>query len=133
LADERLYHLIDHVCRVCGGRLLKSKPYRDDNDGRLIVRVRCADCGCHAQGEVGHTRTHELICVCGAKLPSGMKRGLKCWRNVRKSIEMPDEVVAITCDPVPRKPPASPEHRRKAAKPSLEPDFFGPEQEPSPS
>jgi len=89
LQDSRLYRVINHVCRVCGGRLLKSDP--NSTGG---VRVRCADCGCREDGNKTNKRLHEKVCACGARLTSFGNVGLKCGVNARMSIEMPEEIVA---------------------------------------
>ena len=94
MQDKRLYRVINHVCRLCGGRLLKSDP---DREGSL--RVRCADCGCFADGKVVNHHIHEQLCMCGAKFPAGAKYALKCGINQLKSIEMPEECVVLPVAP----------------------------------
>lgn len=57
------WRLIDHACRLCGGRILTSE------DG---ATHRCADCG--AAGD-----TLEAVCCCG--LPGVGPARLRCTRT----------------------------------------------------
>lgn len=77
------WEVLDHVCRLCFGRLLR----RIDTDGKPIIR--CADCGTRVSGRV------ENLCMCGAKLSNGRLAGLSCQRNSKPSIEQPAEIVVV--------------------------------------
>lgn len=71
------WELVDHVCRICFGRLL-------ERDGV----VKCSNCGAELRG---HVRD---LCCCGLKLKTGKNAGIKCVRNKNISPEFPGEIVA---------------------------------------
>lgn len=77
------WEILDHVCRLCHGRLLRSQG----DDGKTIVR--CAECDTEVQGRV------ENLCACGAKLRNGRLAGLKCQVNPAPTIEQPARVVIV--------------------------------------
>jgi hypothetical protein len=76
------WEILDHICRVCFGRLLRRRA----SDNKTIVR--CADCDAEAIGHV------EALCVCGAKLVRGRLSGLRCRINPQPTPEQPSRVVA---------------------------------------
>lgn len=57
-AGELTWHITDHACRNCMGRVL-ARISRGQ-----ILEVRCAECGEAAEG------THEAICCCGVQAGS---------------------------------------------------------------
>ena len=69
------YKIVDHVCRVCFGRILVSDS-----------QARCADCG--ASGKTVHE-----VCTCGTLLRTKTNAGLRCVKNPEVSIECPAEIV----------------------------------------
>ena len=69
------WKIVDHVCRVCFGRLLVSE-----------TQTRCADCGA-----VGDKILD--VCACGAMLMTKVNAGLRCVTNPSVSIECPSEIV----------------------------------------
>jgi hypothetical protein len=80
-ADEPQWVVLDHICRACFGRLLKST----DRDGTIVIK--CADCETEAYERV------ENLCCCGAKLRNGRRAGLKCQRNPAPGAEQPAQIV----------------------------------------
>lgn len=80
--DRSVWHIEDHVCRVCFSRVL-SQP---GDDGRVW---RCSGCGAE-----GHGRSASTICACGLKLKNGRDLGVRCVVNDAPSPEAPVEVVA---------------------------------------
>lgn len=80
------WELLDHVCRLCHGRLL----LREDAEGQ--ARVRCADCDTEVIGSVRD------LCVCGARTPNGRYLlGLRCVVNPAHSAASPQRVVVMKC------------------------------------
>lgn len=82
------YKIVDHVCRVCFGRILV-----------LDSQARCADCG--ASG-----KSVKDVCACGALLRTGTNAGLRCVKNPEVSIECPAEIVVsyVGVEKAPEKP-----------------------------
>jgi hypothetical protein len=79
MATDLAWHLSEHCCKACAGRVLASV------DGE---RVRCADCGLSADGGP------EEICFCRS-LPGGSRVSLHCVTNEHRSAEFPSEIVAV--------------------------------------
>lgn len=79
--SERTWHLTEHVCRVCRGRILSSA-----GDGAAF---RCAECGLEVEGKV------QSLCACGTKLKSGRSAGLRCQRNADHQQGLSPEFVAV--------------------------------------
>jgi len=77
------WEVLDHVCRVCYGRLLRTKA----DDGTVLVR--CAECETEVTGRV------ENLCACGAKLRNGKLAGLQCRVNAAPTTEQPARVVVV--------------------------------------
>jgi hypothetical protein len=71
--------ILNHRCRSCGGRVLKSADR---------AHVRCADCGSSADGY------HSTICWCGA-LPAGSRAALRRVLKDQPTPEFPSEVLAV--------------------------------------
>lgn len=82
-----LFGLLDHACRICGGRLL----HRRLASGGL--EVRCAECGIAAELAPSAAHPYKALCFCGARLPTGADASLRCIRNPRRTHEQPQEVV----------------------------------------
>jgi hypothetical protein len=78
---EYSWAIVNHVCRVCSGRILQ----RIDANGQKYVR--CSECGTNAIGD------HRVICCCGAKLKDGRNAGLRCVENNNKTPEIPVDMV----------------------------------------
>lgn len=76
------WRILDHVCRVCLGRLLERSE-----DGKRIVR--CAECGLEAEG------VHRDLCACGVRQRGGKDAGMRCGRNPGISPERPQEIVVL--------------------------------------
>lgn len=96
------WSVVDHVCRVCLGRILATA----DADGRR--HYRCADCGAVAVNRV------ENLCVCGATLRTGGSAGLRCVLNPERGApEAPPEVVVryVGITSKGRGPPRAPRSR----------------------
>jgi len=109
--DTRLYRFIPHVCRLCGGRLAKTRP-----NSQGVVCIRCAICGSSILGPNSNKRLHEELCACGAKLANGKSDGLRCVRVRSPSPAMQGEVVVVKEQPRSSSgPPDIPEswHREK--------------------
>lgn len=85
--DPDLFGLLDHACRICGGRLLQR---RLASGGR---EVRCAECGTVAELAPAAAHPYKALCFCGARLPTGVDAGLRCIRNPQRTHEQPQEVV----------------------------------------
>lgn len=77
-----MWHISDHVCRHCLGRLLYSR------DAIGQTRYRCADCGAEHTGDV------DGLCMCGAKLTNGANAGFICIRNPNPTAGAPQQIVA---------------------------------------
>ena len=82
------WHITDHVCRACLGRVLVDIG---------AATVRCADCGLAATDS-----SPASICACGARLPGKGKRpardiGVRCTPNPARSAAVPAEIVAAEC------------------------------------
>lgn len=85
MADER-WGLLDHVCRLCYGRLL----VRHDVQGQQVIR--CAECETEVIGQM------EDLCACGARTPNGRYLlGLRCTVNPAQSASSPMRVVVMQC------------------------------------
>lgn len=75
---------IDHLCRFCGiGRL----EVKDDGNGKRAIW--CPNCEQEADG------SHEKLCFCGHRFPSGAKSYLKCLKNPERTPENPHTVVVV--------------------------------------
>lgn len=83
------FRLLDHACRICGGRLLS----REKEDGR--TSLRCSECGASADALAGADSPHRLVCYCGAKLMTGVDARLRCRRNDAISPELSQEVLVM--------------------------------------
>lgn len=79
----RRFVLLDHICRVCYGRLIAEV----NGDGKRKGTVRCSDCGLEEQGD------HRALCCCGVKLRNGKNAGFRCLPNPDISPEMPSEII----------------------------------------
>lgn len=80
--SPQCWSVLDHVCRVCLGRILTTTGA----DGQR--HYRCADCGSVAVNRV------ENLCACGATLRTGGSAGLRCVPNPERGTpEAPPEVV----------------------------------------
>lgn len=90
MVDNRLYRVINHACRACGGRILKSDPDAGGNVG-----YRCADCGIGASGHLSNKHGQAALCFCGARMPGSSGFILRCGVNQTQGLDMPEEVVAI--------------------------------------
>lgn len=91
MAAKPLFQLLDHCCRICGGRLLQGEAA-----GREAL-IRCAECG--TSETTGKPRPYEVLCCCGVKLASGADAGLRCRRAVKPTPEKPHEVVVKREEP----------------------------------
>jgi hypothetical protein len=78
MADDSGWKVLDHVCRLCYGRLL-------ERDGV----IRCAECDFEVTGPV------QALCTCGAKLKNGRNAGLRCQVNPTPTLEQPARVVVV--------------------------------------
>ena len=79
-AHDRGWHLVDHACKFCLGRLLT----RTNTQGRF--ETICAEC----ESQVDNT--HEALCCCGAEYGSGRKI-LECYKNATKAKDLPQAVL----------------------------------------
>lgn len=84
MSGERLYRLLPHVCRSCGGRAAVSRP---DRSG--LVRVCCTVCDDAAEVPAGTPAPHELLCMCGVKVPGLYAVALRCVVNENRGPDMP--------------------------------------------
>lgn len=94
MAPKPLFELIDHCCRLCGGRLLQ----RSGEGGP--VQVRCAECAALAECAPHERLPYAALCFCGVRLASGADAGLRCRRAEKRSPERPQEVV-VRHEPAP--------------------------------
>ena len=85
------YGILNHACRICGGRLLVS-----------VNEVRCAECGITAPYADGNKAPHRLLCYCGEKI------GLRCKKNPSQKPESPQQVIVEYVESTPRKPRSKP-------------------------
>jgi len=76
------WHLSDHACRYCFGRLLCSE------DGSVW---RCAECGAQHRG------SHEGICWCGVHVP-GVGKPYRCVRQETSVVARQEVVVMEVTD-----------------------------------
>lgn len=83
VADEIIWRIEQHVCRVCFGRILSRASERE---GARVYR--CADCGAQIEGAAAR-----VLCSCGTKL-NARSAGIRCEPNPKKSPEFPFEIVA---------------------------------------
>lgn len=84
--ESKSWELIDHMCRLCYGRLLR----RNDGQGRQVIH--CAECDAEVSGQVEH------LCVCGARTPNGRYLlGLRCGVNPEQSAASPMRMVVVQC------------------------------------
>jgi hypothetical protein len=74
------WQLAPHCCKSCFGRVLSRSV------SGVVIEVRCAECGEHAQGPV------DEICACGADC-GDVGYVLKCVRNPNVTKENPHEVL----------------------------------------
>jgi ribosomal protein L37AE/L43A len=74
------WQLAPHCCKFCFGRVLSRSV------SGVVIEVRCAECGEHAQGPA------EEICACGADC-GDIGFVLKCVRNPNVTKENPHEVL----------------------------------------
>jgi hypothetical protein len=74
------WHLSDHACRFCFGRVL----YRVSKGE--TVESRCAECGKQADGGP------QLLCSCGADCGE-MGKVLECFKNPAVTLEVPHEIL----------------------------------------
>jgi hypothetical protein len=79
VSNAFLWHIEDHACRECLGRVLS----RRGDDGAPLVR--CACCGAQAVAEPA------AICACG--ISKGRYAGLRCIRLDRPVPGIDSEVV----------------------------------------
>ena len=86
--------LVDHVCRVCFGRVLQLSTF----DRRHKV-YRCSSCETELQGD-----GVQVLCACGIKVRGNRDAGIRCIKNPRRTPENPAQVVAEQISPqtVPR-------------------------------
>lgn len=92
-----LFEVLDHCCRVCGGRLLAAET---DLGSTL---VRCSECTAQAetQAKAERLRAYLPLCFCGVRLASGADAQLRCRRVASPTPERPQEVVVLREDPKP--------------------------------
>lgn len=83
VADESVWRLEPHVCRVCFGRIVSRAA---DQDGKRLYR--CACCGVSEPGA-----SARVLCSCGVKL-NARSAGIRCEPNKNKTAEFPFEIVA---------------------------------------
>ena len=77
--------LIDHLCRVCWGRVLTRT---DDNGQRWY---KCSNCEETIAGAAP-----KCLCACGMTIGRKARdMGIRCVRNPRVSPEVPGAVVAV--------------------------------------
>lgn len=86
---QEVWHLEDHVCRACHGRLVSREI---DEDGKRLYR--CTNCELEAEGH-----KPSVLCACGMKIRKGKSGhfadlGLRCHRNASPSPSFPSAVVA---------------------------------------
>lgn len=92
------FTLLDHACRVCGGRLLESTL------GTGEQHVRCAECGLNVDAETSARTPWQSICYCGVTLAGGVDAGLRCMRSKARTPERPHEVVVCHRPPEKARP-----------------------------
>lgn len=84
----RRFVLLDHVCRVCYGRLVAEISV----EGKRTGKVRCSDCGLEESGD------YRALCCCGLKLRNGKDAGFRCVLNLDITPEMPAEIIVKHVD-----------------------------------
>lgn len=77
------WHLTQHACRACFGRVLKR--YGEDGGPGTYL---CSNCGAVATG-----RSEAALCACGTRLRNGKDAGLRCVSNPDPRPEFPGLVV----------------------------------------
>lgn len=86
MSKKLQFELLDHCCRVCGGRLLQRGAGES-------VQIRCAECGAIAEVAAGQRQPYTALCFCGQRLANGADAGLRCKRSDHRSPERPQELV----------------------------------------
>lgn len=76
----RLWEIVDHACRHCSGRLVRSAKY----EGSVVHR--CCECGASVDGD------NENLCWCGAEV-LGHGKIFECFPNPNKSPAIPQEIL----------------------------------------
>lgn len=91
--DEKpAWSLVDHICRVCFGRVLEGPAGAGWEAG--AHRYRCSNCALEAIA-----RHATCICCCGEKIKGHGRNaerdaGVRCTRNPDPTPEFPSEIVA---------------------------------------
>ena len=78
--DVLLWEIVDHACRHCLGRLVRSVKL-----DRSVVH-RCCECGASEEGN------NENLCWCGA-VALGQGKMFECFPNPNKSSSVPQEIL----------------------------------------
>lgn len=81
--EEFSWHLTDHICRACYGRLLVRTTF----DKRKVYL--CSNCEIEREGTDA-----SVMCCCGTKWRRTQDAGIRCHRNASRSPEMPQVIVA---------------------------------------
>ncbi|MDD2934723.1 MAG: hypothetical protein PHO76_12640 [Methylotenera sp.] len=76
----RLWEIVDHACRHCLGRLVRSVKC----EGSVVHR--CCECGASEDGG------NENLCWCGAEV-LGHGKVFECFANPNKSMSTPQEIL----------------------------------------
>lgn len=71
MSKELKWEIEDHICRKCGGRILRCVSPVITGGGNPLFR--CADCGASAAGF-----TPEVLCWCGFKQKGQTKSAYVC-------------------------------------------------------
>ncbi len=92
---EALWQLEDHLCKKCGGRILKSVSGFDLNASEEHL-FRCADCGNSAYGD-----SPDVICWCGMKHRLQDYSVFRCqsYSILNERPELLDSFKDCGCDP----------------------------------
>jgi hypothetical protein len=78
--DTLLWEIVDHACKHCLGRLVRSEKLK----GSAVHR--CCECGASEDGD------NENLCWCGAEV-LGQGKIFECFPNPNKSPSVPQEIL----------------------------------------
>lgn len=89
------WYLEDHLCKSCGGRILRCASGGGPTPGGNPI-YRCADCGRSSSG-----MGPEVICWCGFEMRGQHASAYRCvpFSAIKERPELADMLGACGCDP----------------------------------
>jgi hypothetical protein len=97
---KALFELVDHACRICGGRILQRTLPTGEQ------QVRCAECGQTVDVAPTARTPYVSLCWCGVTFATGADAGLRCQRADQPTPERPTEVVVRRIPPEQERKPS---------------------------